>query len=206
MSLQVPAINDQDNAAAVDVSEAVFGTAFNETLVHQLVTRYLAGGRSGTKAQKNRAAVRGGGAKPWRQKGTGRARSGTKTSPIWRSGGVTFAAQPRNHTQKLNKKMFRAGIKSIFSELLRQNRLVVSNDIMTVSSKTKELHVKLKNLDCKRILIVTDKDNENLQLASRNLPYVELITADNLSPALLVGADKVITTGDALQQIEGQLA
>ena len=206
MSLQVPAINDQDNAAAVDVSEAVFGTAFNETLVHQLVTRYLAGGRSGTKAQKNRAAVRGGGAKPWRQKGTGRARSGTKTSPIWRSGGVTFAAQPRNHTQKLNKKMFRAGIKSIFSELLRQNRLVVSNDIMTVSSKTKELHVKLKNLDCKRILIVTDKDNENLQLASRNLPYVELITTDNLSPALLVGADKVITTGDALQQIEGQLA
>ena len=206
MSLQVPAINDQDNAAAVDVSEAVFGTAFNETLVHQLVTRYLAGGRSGTKAQKNRAAVRGGGAKPWRQKGTGRARSGTKASPIWRSGGVTFAAQPRNHTQKLNKKMFRAGIKSIFSELLRQNRLVVSNDIMTVSSKTKELHVKLKNLDCKRILIVTDKDNENLQLASRNLPYVELITADNLSPALLVGADKVITTGDALQQIEGQLA
>lgn len=206
MSLQVPAINDQDNAAAVDVSEAVFGTAFNETLVHQLVTRYLAGGRSGTKAQKNRAAVRGGGAKPWRQKGTGRARSGTKASPIWRSGGVTFAAQPRNHTQKLNKKMFRAGIKSIFSELLRQNRLVVSNDIMTVSSKTKELHVKLKNLDCKRILIVTDKDNENLQLASRNLPYVELITTDNLSPALLVGADKVITTGDALQQIEGQLA
>ena len=105
MSLQVPAINDQDNAAAVDVSEAVFGTAFNETLVHQLVTRYLAGARSGTKAQKNRAAVRGGGAKPWRQKGTGRARSGTKTSPIWRSGGVTFAAQPRNHTQKLNKKI-----------------------------------------------------------------------------------------------------
>jgi large subunit ribosomal protein L4 len=206
MSVQVPAINDQDNAVAVEVSEAVFGTAFNEALVHQLVTRYLAGARSGTKAQKNRAAVNGGGSKPWRQKGTGRARAGTKSSPIWRAGGVTFAAQPRNHAQKLNKKMFRVGIKSILSELLRQNRLVVSNDILAVSVKTKELHAKLKGLDCKRILIVTNKDNENLHLASRNLPYVELTTIDNLSPALLVAADKVITTGDALQQLEGRLS
>ena len=137
MSLQVPAINDNDSAGSIDVSEAVFGLSFNETLVHQLVTRYLAGARSGTKAQKNRAAVSGGGIKPWRQKGTGRARAGTMSSPIWRSGGVTFAAQPRSFEQKLNKKMFRAGIRSILSELLRQDRLVVSGDIYPETPKTK---------------------------------------------------------------------
>ncbi len=206
MALQVPAINAQDNAAAVDVSESVFGQAFNETLVHQLVTRYLAGARAGTKAQKNRSAVSGGGAKPWRQKGTGRARSGTTRSPIWRTGGVTFAAQPRSYEQKLNKKMYRAGIKSILSELCRQERLVVSEAVFSGSEKTKELHAKLKDLGARRILIIADKDDRNLYLASRNIPYVQLTTAENLNPVLLVGADRVITNEQALKQIEGRLA
>jgi len=206
MALQVPAINAHDNAAAVEVSESVFGLAFNETLVHQVVTRYLAGARSGTKAQKNRSAVSGGGAKPWRQKGTGRARSGTTRSPIWRTGGVTFAAQPRSFNQKLNKKMYRAGIKSIFSELCRQERLVVSDGVFSGSAKTKELHAQLKDIDARHILIIADRDDHNLYLASRNIPYVQLTSVDNLNPVLLVGADKVITNEQALKQIEGQLA
>ena len=206
MALQVPAINAQDNTAAVEVSESVFGLAFNETLVHQLVTRYLAGARSGTKAQKNRSAVSGGGTKPWRQKGTGRARSGTTRSPIWRTGGVTFAAQPRSFNQKMNKKMYRAGIKSILSELCRQERLVVSDGVFSGSAKTKELHAQLKDIDARHILIIADKDDRNLYLASRNIPYVELTSVDNLNPVLLVGADKVITNEQALKQIEGRLA
>lgn len=206
MALQVPAINAQDNAAAVEVSESVFGQAYNETLVHQLVTRHLAGARSGTKAQKNRSAVSGGGAKPWRQKGTGRARSGTTRSPIWRTGGVTFAAQPRSFEQKLNKKMYRAGIRSILSELCRQERLVVSEGVFSGSGKTKELHGKLKDLGARRILIIADKDDRNLYLASRNIPYVELTSVENLNPVLLVGADRVITNEQALKQIEGRLA
>jgi large subunit ribosomal protein L4 len=129
MTLQVPVINDQDSASAMEVAEQVFGQLFNETLIHQLVTRYLAGARAGTKAQKTRSEVSGGGIKPFRQKGTGRARAGTTRGPIWRSGGVTFAAKPRSFEQKINKKMYKVGIRSIFSELLRQERLVVSNDI-----------------------------------------------------------------------------
>lgn len=206
MSLQIPAINDQDSAGAIDVSEAVFDMPFNETLVHQLVTKYLAGARSGTKAQKNRSAVKGGGIKPWRQKGTGRARSGTSRSPLWRSGGVTFAAQPRNFEQKLNKKMYRVGIKSIFSELLRQERLRVSNDIYPSAPKTKELAGKLKDVQGKKILIIADKIDENLELASRNIPNVALCTAADISPVLLVGADKVIATASAVKQIEEALA
>ena len=205
MGLQVPAINEQDSATSVEVSELVFGLKFNETLVHQLVVKYLAGARLGTKAQKNRAAVSGGGAKPWRQKGTGRARSGTIRSPIWRSGGVTFAAQPRSFDQKMNKKMYRVGIRSIFSELLRSERLVVSNDILLSSPKTKELATKLKAIDAKRLLIITEEDNVNLELASRNIPYVTVITATELNPVLLVGADKVIATEQALKLIEGRL-
>ncbi|NOQ36114.1 MAG: 50S ribosomal protein L4 [Methylococcaceae bacterium] len=206
MSVQVPAINDQDSAGVVDVAEAVFGQGFNETLIHQLVTKYLATARAGTKAQKNRADVRGGGIKPWRQKGTGRARSGTLSSPIWRSGGVTFAAQPRSFDQKINKKMYKVGIRSIFSELLRQDRLVASNDITLSTPKTKELVQKLKDVDGKRILILTDNLDENLILASRNIPYVEVATAANVSPVSLVAADKVIATTTALKQIEERLA
>lgn len=205
MGLQIPALNKQDTAGIVDVSETVFGQSFNETLVHQLVVRYMAGARAGTKAQKTRSDVSGGGAKPWRQKGTGRARAGTTRSPIWRTGGVAFAARPRNYEQKLNKKMFRVGIRSILSELLRQDRLVVSSDIIPTTVKTKELNAKLKLIDAKRILIVVDSVDENLALASRNIPYVEVIEAANLSPVLLVAADKVIATPAALKQLEEQL-
>lgn len=204
MSLQVPAINAQSSAVAV--SEAVFGKEFNETLVHQLVTRYLAGARSGTKAQKNRSAVSGGGAKPWRQKGSGRARAGTTRGPLWRTGGVTFAAQPRSYEQKLNKKMFRAGVRSILSELLRQERLAVSNDIYPETPKTKEISLKLKAFAGQRVLIVADKIDQNLEFAARNLINVELITADNLNPVSLVSAEKVIVTEQALKQIEERLA
>jgi large subunit ribosomal protein L4 len=206
MGLQIPALNTQDTAGTVEVTETVFGQSFNETLVHQLVTRYMAGARAGTKAQKTRSDVSGGGAKPWRQKGTGRARSGTTRSPIWRTGGVTFAARPRNYEQKLNKKMFRVGIRSILSELLRQDRLVVSSDIIPTTIKTKELNAKLKLIDAKRILIIVDSVDANLALASRNIPYVEVIEAANLSPVSLVAADKVIATPSALKQLEERLA
>jgi large subunit ribosomal protein L4 len=206
MGLQIPVLNEQDSAGKVEVTEEIFGQSFNETLIHQLVTRYLAGARAGTKAQKNRSDVSGGGAKPWRQKGTGRARSGTTRSPVWRTGGVAFAARPRNYEQKLNKKMFRAGIRSILSELLRQDRLVVSSDVLPATPKTKALYEKLKNIDAKRILIVVESVDENLALASRNIPYVEVIEAANLSPVLLVAADKVIATPGALKQLEERLA
>jgi large subunit ribosomal protein L4 len=206
MTLQVPVINDQDSASAMNVAEQVFGQLFNETLIHQLVTRYLAGARAGTKAQKTRAEVSGGGIKPWRQKGTGRARAGTTRSPIWRSGGVTFAAQPRSFDQKINKKMYKVGIRSIFSELLRQDRIVVSNDIVPATAKTKELNEKLKSVDGKRILIIADNIDENLILAARNIPYVEVATAESVNPVSLVAADKVIVTSGALKQIEERLA
>jgi large subunit ribosomal protein L4 len=206
MTLQVPVINDQDSASAMEVAEQVFGQLFNETLIHQLVTRYLAGARAGTKAQKTRSEVSGGGIKPFRQKGTGRARAGTTRGPIWRSGGVTFAAKPRSFEQKINKKMYKVGIRSIFSELLRQERLVVSNDITPTTSKTKDFNQKLKSIDGKRILIITDEVNENLILASRNIPYVEVATAESVNPVSLVSADKVIVTSSALKQIEERLA
>lgn len=206
MALQIPTINDQDSASAINVAEQVFGQEFNETLVHQLVVRHLAGARAGTKAQKNRSAVAGGGAKPWRQKGTGRARAGTMSSPIWRSGGTTFAAQPRSFSQKINKKMYKVGIRSIFSELLRQDRLVVSNEILPASPKTKEMVAKLSNVDAKRVLILTDELTDNLILASRNIPYVQVSTVSGLNPVALVSADKVIATSVAVKQIEERLA
>jgi large subunit ribosomal protein L4 len=204
--MQIPALSEKDSAGKVEVMEAIFGQAFNETLVHQLVVRYLAGARAGTKAQKTRSDVSGGGTKPWRQKGTGRARSGTTRSPIWRTGGVAFAARPRSYDQKLNKKMFRVGVRSILSELLRQGRLVVSSDILPTSPKTKDLNTKIKNIDAKRILIVVENVDVNLALASRNIPYVEIIEATNLSPVSLVSADKVIATPGALKQLEERLA
>ncbi|MGD0961277.1 MAG: 50S ribosomal protein L4 [Methylomonas sp.] len=206
MSLQVPAIGNQDSALPLNVSEAVFGQAYNETLVHQLVTKYLATARAGTKAQKNRAAVSGGGAKPFRQKGTGRARAGSTRGPIWRTGGVSFAAQPRSYDQKLNKKMYRTGIRSIFSELLRQDRIAVCNDIIPSQPKTKELLAKIKGLNVERLLIVAEEINENLFLAARNLPNVAVLTPSSIDPVSLVYADKVIATTTALKQIEERLA
>ncbi len=204
MSLQIPSISAQ--GAALDVSEAIFGQSFNETLVHQLVVKYMAAARAGTKAQKNRSAVSGGGAKPFRQKGTGRARAGTTRGPIWRSGGVTFAAQPRSFDQKLNKKMYKVGIRSIFSELLRQNRIAVCDDIIPATPKTKDFVAKIKDIDAKRILVVADELNENLILAARNLPYIAVMTPISVDPVTLVSADKVIATTAALKQIEERLA
>ncbi len=205
MGLQIPALNG-NNTSNVDVIESVFGQPYNETLIHQLVTRHLAGARAGTKAQKTRSDVSGGGAKPWKQKGTGRARAGSTRSPIWRTGGVAFAARPRNYEQKLNKKMFRVGIRSILSELLRQNRLVVSDAVIPATPKTKEFYAKLKDIDARRILIVVDKIEANLSLASRNIPNVEVIETANLSPVLLVVADKIIATSAAIKSLEERLA
>ena len=204
MSLQIPAISNQ--GSALDVSESVFGQDFNETLVHQLVVKYMAAARAGTKAQKNRSAVSGGGAKPFRQKGTGRARAGTTRSPIWRTGGVAFAAQPRSYDQKLNKKMYKVGIRSIFSELLRQDRIAICDDIIPASPKTKDFIAKIKDIDAKRILVVVDELNENLILAARNLPYIAVVTPTSVDPVSLVTADKVIATTAALKQIEERLA
>ncbi len=206
MALQIPAINGGSSSQALDVSDVVFGQDFNETLVHQLVTKYLSSGRAGTKAQKNRSAVSGGGLKPFRQKGTGRARAGTTRSPIWRTGGVTFAAQPRSFDQTLNKKMYKVGIRSIFSELLRQGRIAVCDDIVPASPKTKDFLAKIKGIDAKRLLIVADNLNENLILAARNLPYVAVVTPTSIDPVSLVAADKVIATATALKQIEERLA
>ncbi len=206
MSLEATVLNSDGTSNKINVSDKVFGQSYNETLIHQLLTKYMAGARAGTKAQKTRSDVSGGGIKPWRQKGTGRARSGTTRSPIWRTGGVTFAARPRNYEQKLNKKMYRVGIRSILSELLRQDRLVVSSNIIPESPKTKLLVEKLKAFDSKRILIVVDELDINLALSSRNIPLLEVVEADNLSPVLLVGADKVIATPEAIKRIEEQLS
>jgi large subunit ribosomal protein L4 len=192
MTLQIPAISNQ--SSALSVSESVFGQDFNETLVHQLVVKYMAAARAGTKAQKNRSAVSGGGAKPFRQKGTGRARAGTTRSPIWRTGGVTFAAQPRSYDQKLNKKMYKVGVRSIFSELVRQERIAICDDILPNTPKTKEFLAKIKDIDAKRILIVIDELNENLILAARNLPYIAVVTSTSVDPVSLVSADMVIAT------------
>ncbi len=206
MSLEIPAISSSDSAGSVAVNEAVFGQDYNEALIHQMVVWYLAGARSGTRAQKTRSEVSGGGAKPWRQKGNGRARAGTNRSPIWRTGGVTFAAKPQAHQQKLNKKMYRAGLRSIFSELLRQDRLVVSNDLRPNEPKTKELYSKLKGRSAKRTLIVLDQVDRNLELASRNLKGVGVCTSNNLNPAMLVSSDLVVLTTQTVKYIEEHLA
>lgn len=206
MSLQIPAINNQNSGQALVVSEAIFGQEFNETLVHQLVIKYLSAARAGTKAQKNRSAVSGGGAKPFRQKGTGRARAGTTRSPVWRTGGVAFAAQPRSYEQKLNKKMYKVGIRSIFSELVRQNRISVCDDIFPAAPKTKDLLAKLEGIDFGRLLIIADELNENLFLSARNVPYLAVVTPTSVDPVSLVSADVVIATTAALKQIEERLA
>ena len=195
-----------NTGAAVAVSEAAFGREFNESLVHQIVTAYMAGGRQGTKAQKTRSEVSGGGIKPWRQKGTGRARSGTSNSPIWRSGGVTFAAKPRNFEQKVNKKMYRAAMQSILSELVRQERLVVVDEFTVDAPKTKAVAAKLKELDLTNVLIVTDSVDENLFLGSRNLPKVEVRDADGVDPVSLIAFEKVLVTVPALKKLEEALA
>lgn len=191
-----------NTGAAVAVSDATFAREFNESLVHQIVTAYLAGGRQGTKAQKTRSEVAGGGKKPWRQKGTGRARAGTASSPIWRSGGVTFAAKPRNYEQKVNKKMYRAAMQSILSELVRQERLVVADSFAVESHKTKEFVAKLKDMELSNVLIVADDIDEKLYLAARNVPHVGVTEASAIDPVSLIAFEKVLVTVDALKKLE----
>jgi large subunit ribosomal protein L4 len=186
----------------IQVSEATFGREFSEALVHQVVTAYLAGARAGTKAQKNRSAVRGGGAKPWRQKGTGRARAGTIRSPIWRGGGATFAATPRDHAQKVNRKMYRGALQAILSELVRQERMVVVDALDLAEAKTSALVAKLAELGVEKGLIVTAQVDENLYLASRNIPGVYAVDVSGIDPVSLVGAEKVVITVDAIKKIQ----
>ena len=191
---------------SVDVAEAAFGAEFNEPLVHQVVTAYLAGGRAGTKAQKNRSAVRGGGAKPWRQKGTGRARAGTIRSPIWVGGGRAFAAQPRNFQQKVNKKMYRAALRSVLSELIRQDRLVIVKELELEAPKTKLLATKLKDLELDNVLILNEAFDEKIYLAARNLPNVGICDAASIDPVVLIRFEKVLVTLPALKLIEERLS
>jgi large subunit ribosomal protein L4 len=194
------------DSGSVEVLDAAFGVEFNEPLIHQVVTAYLAGGRAGTKAQKNRAAVRGGGAKPWAQKGTGRARAGTIRSPIWVGGGRTFAAQPRSFEQKVNKKMYRAAMRSMLSELVRQDRLVVVKELDLEAPKTKLLAAKLKELDLSNVLILNEAFNEKLFLAARNLQNVGICDASSIDPVVLIRFEKVLVTLPALKLIEERLS
>ncbi|MEP1382715.1 MAG: 50S ribosomal protein L4 [Paraglaciecola sp.] len=196
----------KDAQSALEVSEATFGRDFNEALVHQVVVAFGAGARQGSKAQKTRSEVRGGGAKPWRQKGTGRARAGTIRSPIWRSGGVTFAAKPQDHSQKVNKKMYRGAIQSILSELVRQERLIVVEKFAVEAPKTKELISKLDELELKDVLIVTSEVDENLFLSARNLYKVDVRDVQGIDPVSLIAFEKVLMTADAVKQLEESLA
>lgn len=190
----------------VEISDAAFGREFNEALVHQVVVAHMAGSRQGSRAQKTRAEVRGGGKKPWRQKGTGRARAGTIRSPIWRSGGVTFAARPQDHSVKVNRKMYRGAIRCILSELIRQERLVAVDSFSVDAPKTKALQSQLKALDLKGALIVTEEVDENLYLAARNLNGVDVRDVQGIDPVSLISHDKLLITVGALKQLEEALA
>jgi len=193
-------------SGSVDVHDATFGAEFNEALVHQVVTAYLAGSRAGTKAQKNRSTARGGGAKPWAQKGTGRARAGTIRSPIWVGGGRTFAAKPRNFDQKVNRKMYRAAMRSVFSELVRQDRLVVVEALELEAPKTKMLANRLKELDLNNVLILNEAFDEKVFLAARNLPNVGICDVASVDPVVLIRFEKVLITLPALKLIEERLS
>ena len=193
-------------SGSVKVSDETFGQDFKESLVHQVVTACLAGMRAGTTQQKTRSQVNGGGVKPWRQKGTGRARAGTIRSPIWRGGGKAFAATPRNYAQKVNRKMYRAAMRSILSELVRQQRLVAVDAFAVDAPKTRELVGKLGELGLENVLIVTESPDDNLYLAARNLPHVAICDAAGADPVRLIGFDKVLMTTAALQKIEERLA
>ena len=193
-------------AGTVAVSEANFAREYNEALVHQVVTAYLSGARQGTRAQKTRSEVAGGGKKPWRQKGTGRARAGTIRSPIWRSGGVTFAAKPQDHSQKVNRKMYRAAMRSILSELARTDRLMIVETLDVEQPKTKLLVETLKGYGVDNVLIVADSVDKNLYLASRNLHKVDVRDVEGADPLSLIAYDKVMITVDAVKKFEEALA
>ena len=193
-------------AGTVAVSEANFAREYNEALVHQVVTAFLSGARQGTRAQKTRSEVAGGGKKPWRQKGTGRARAGTIRSPIWRSGGVTFAAKPQDHSQKVNRKMYRAAMRSILSELARTDRLMIVEALDVEQPKTKLLVEALKGYGVDNVLIVADNVDKNLYLASRNLHKVDVRDVEGADPVSLIAYDKVMITVDAVKKFEEALA
>ncbi|HUV22805.1 MAG TPA: 50S ribosomal protein L4 [Gammaproteobacteria bacterium] len=190
----------------VSVSDDAFGASFNEALVHQLVVSYMAAARAGTKAQKSRSAVSGGGVKPWRQKGTGRARAGTIRSPIWRSGGVTFAAQPRDHSVKLNKKMYRVGMRSLVSELLRQDRLILIEQLGVTEPKTRLMQARLQELGVDNVLVLTDGLDSAVYLAARNLPHVQVMDIAIVDPVSLIRQEKVLIDEAALKRLEERLS
>jgi len=190
----------------VSVSDDAFNASFNETLIHQLVTSYMSGARAGTRAQKNRTAVSGGGAKPWRQKGTGRARAGTIRSPLWRSGGVTFAASPQDHSKKLNKKMYRVGMRSLVSELIRRDRLILIEALGVTEAKTKVMQAKLDELGVNDALILTDGLDSAVYLAARNIPNIQVMDIAIVDPVSLVKQDKVIIDQAALKKLEERLS
>ncbi len=189
----------------VEVSDVAFAREYNEALVHQVVTAYLAGARQGTRAQKTRSEVAGGGRKPWKQKGSGRARAGTIRSPLWRSGGVTFAAKTQDHSQKVNKKMYRAAMRTIWSELARQDRLVVVEELSIEAPKTKLFKAKMAELNVENALVAHEL-NDNLFLAARNIPNVDVLDAASVDPVSLIAYDKVLVTVGALKQVEEALA
>lgn len=192
--------------AAVELSDTAFGREFNEALVHQVVTAYLAGARQGSRAQKTRAEVSGGGKKPWRQKGTGRARAGSTRSPIWVGGGRAFAAKPQDWSQKVNRKMYRGAMQCILAELIRQERLILVEELSVSGPKTKELIAKLNDLNAPRALIVTKEVDENLYLAARNIPHVNVLGTNEVDPVSLIAFDKVIMSVEAAKQFEEALA
>ena len=193
-------------AGAMNVADNVFAAKFNEPLIHQVLVSYMAGSRSGTKAQKSRSEVRGGGRKPWRQKGTGRARAGSIRSPIWRGGGVTFAAKSRDFSKKINKKMFRGAMRSIFSELVRQERFVCVDEFDVSESKTKLVKEKLDKLGLKEVLIITEGLSENLYLGVRNIPKVDVMDSSEIDPYSLIGFEKVLITQAAVEKVEEWLS
>lgn len=198
-------IQVHNSTTKLNVSDAVFGAEYNEPLIHQVVTAYMAAGRAGTKAQLAKGEVRGGGKKPWKQKGTGRARAGSIRSPLWRGGGTTFAATPRDHSQKVNRKMYRGAIRSIVAELARQNHLIVVESFPVAAAKTKDLAAQLQKLGSDDILIVTGELDQNLFLSARNLPHVAVSDVEALNPVSLLRHEKVLITADAVKKLEAWL-
>jgi large subunit ribosomal protein L4 len=196
----------QNSKTKVSLSDAVFGAEYNESLVHQVVVAYMNGARSGTKKQKTRAEVRGGGRKPWKQKGTGQARAGTIRSPLWRKGGKIFAAVPRDHSQKVNRKMYRGALRSIVSELARQGHLLVAEEFQVDAIKTKALATKLGKLGDAGVLIVTDAVDKNLMLSARNLKHVDVSDVEGLNPVALLAREKVLMTQAAVKKLEAWLS
>ncbi len=191
---------------AVKLDDAVFAKEYNETLVHQAVVAYMAAGRAGTKAQKTRSDVSGGGAKPWRQKGTGRARAGTSRGPLWRKGGVTFAARPRDYSKKLNKKMYRSAMCSIFSELVRSESLIIVDSFGVKEPRTKAMVAELDKLDVGNVLLISDEEDNNITLSARNIPNCETLTVSKLNPVSLVNHDKVVISSAAVKKVQEWLS